>query len=99
MTDRNPHVAEPFRAIINAFSPRVPPLRLKTVRVSRMNGDPWLSNHIDDFTNEWRWITEAVTFALAETHPGVDYADFSIREDENLGDVLTVRGEDVGLLS
>jgi len=84
-----------------ALSPSVPfdPGRLTEVRVNHIDGTPWLVNWISDpITNRWRWITEAVTFALAETHPDLDYCDFSIREDEEIGDVLTVRGVDMGLL-
>lgn len=63
-----------------------------TVRITRMDGSKWLWNYLD-FAYQWTWITSRVMEEF-----GCDYAEIAILETEDQGDVLTVRGERVGLM-
>ena len=63
-----------------------------TQEITHLDGSPWLKNFCD-FTTCWPWITSTMIELF-----GCDYADITIDETEEHGDVLVVKGRAIGLL-
>lgn len=67
---------------------------LTKVSIRSLDGSPWIDGWLSDPAGRrWSWIADRICEEL-----GCDYADVDILEDENLGDILTVKGKPVGLL-
>lgn len=61
-------------------------------QILHLDGSPWLKTYCD-FRDEQHWVTGMLTGIY-----GCAREDIDILEDEDRGDVLTVRGVEVGLL-
>jgi len=62
------------------------------IEIHRLDGTLWCWEYCD-FRDEWHWVVGMLTGIY-----GCAREDIDIVEDEDRGDVLTVRGVEVGLL-